>query len=428
MNIWWVLLGAACGSIAGSFWLLLNYLSGLSAGIDGFYLIGFMASAGLLIGLIIYFLGDPGELAFVIHNIHFNKGRLPLKHNPSMFFASLFSISAGGSVGPEAPMVQLTGSLGSWFGDKLKLTGENMRTMTIAGMAAGLTALFASPIGGTLFALEILHHKYVMEYYEAVIPAFVSSCASYIIFSLITHSDFSPIWTLPVVQHIDALSFFHAMVFGLAGALAGWLFIKIFSNTKYVFEKLSVPVYIKSTIAGALLGLIAFYCPLTRFFGHDQLNYILTHEISLKDLSILFFLKIIAIAVTLSGSWKGGFIIPLFFLGACAGKLLFLLFPGIDESLAIVCCMAAINSCVTKTPLSTTILLATLTGFHPFIPILFASLTGYFLSPKIPLIETQLKEMSLGAEAADSSFPIESEENKVALNSNNPATENNKII
>jgi len=57
-----------------------------------------------------------------------------------------------------------------------------------------------------------------------------------------------------------------------------------------------------------------------------------------------------------------------------------------------VSCMAAINACVTRTPMSTTILLATLTGFGHFIPILFASLTGYFLAPRIPFIGSQLKK------------------------------------
>jgi H+/Cl- antiporter ClcA len=57
----------------------------------------------------------------------------------------------------------------------------------------------------------------------------------------------------------------------------------------------------------------------------------------------------------------------------------------------MVSCMAAINACVTRTPISTIILLSTLTGFHGLIPIMFASLTGFFLAPKAPLIASQLK-------------------------------------
>jgi hypothetical protein len=65
-------------------------------------------------------------------------------------------------------------------------------------------------------------------------------------------------------------------------------------------------------------------------------------------------------------------------------------YPGQNLALAAICCMAAINSCVTRTPISTIILLSTLTGFAYFVPIMFASLTGFFLAPKTPFIGSQL--------------------------------------
>ncbi|EMN02036.1 chloride transporter, ClC domain protein [Leptospira noguchii str. 2007001578] len=60
--------------------------------------------------------------------------------NLSMALSSILSISAGGSAGSEAPLVQITGSFGNWFAKKLRLTGEEYRSMTIAGMAAGFTS------------------------------------------------------------------------------------------------------------------------------------------------------------------------------------------------------------------------------------------------------------------------------------------------
>ena len=70
------------------------------------------------------------------------------------------------------------------------------------------------------------------------------------------------------------------------------------------------------------------------------------------------------------------------------------LIPAVDITLAIVSCMAAINACVTRTPMSTTIILGTLTGFTYFVPILFASLTSYFLAPKIPFIGSQSEKLA----------------------------------
>jgi len=140
------------------------------------------------------------------------------------------------------------------------------------------------------------------------------------------------------------------------------------------------------------LGTIAFYLPLTRYFSHYEINDLLQSELNVQFLIAILIFKILAIAITVTSGWRGGFIIPLFFCGAALGLLLHTLFPSISLSLTIVSCMAAINACVTRTPMSTTILLATLTGFTYFIPILFASLTGYFLAPRIPFIAAQMEE------------------------------------
>ncbi|MEQ8470399.1 MAG: chloride channel protein [Marinoscillum sp.] len=110
----------------------------------------------------------------------------------------------------------------------------------------------------------------------------------------------------------------------------------------------------------------------------------------------LLLFKIVAISITVTSGWRAGFIIPLFFTGAVLGLIIHQVVPSVNISLVVVSCMAAINVCVTRTPLSTTILLATLTGFTYFIPILFARLTGYFLAPKAPFISTQLKEEGSG--------------------------------
>jgi H+/Cl- antiporter ClcA len=386
----WAGLGLAGGLAASIYWHVLEMLLHWLAGFDGLLVIAIMALAGLLAGLVIHFLGDPGEMDLVVNNIHFNGGRLDAKGNPSMILSSLICISAGGSAGPEAPLVQVTGSFGTWLAKALKLKGEDVRSMTIAGMAAGFTALFGAPLGGSLFALEILHHKHVVEYYQALIPAFVSSCASYVIFILLTHIGIGPTWHFPLYSPGGVADFFWAILYGIAGAGAGWLFIWLFRFLKRNFKKLSLPIYIKTTIGGLLIGILAYYLPLTRYFSHDQLNELLNGIFTWQMLALLLVGKILAIAITVTSGWRGGFIIPLFFVGATLGMLIYQLFPGQNLSLVVVSCMAAINACVTRTPISTIILLSTLTGFHQFVPIMFASLTGFFLAPKTPLISAQL--------------------------------------
>ncbi len=105
----------------------------------------------------------------------------------------------------------------------------------------------------------------------------------------------------------------------------------------------------------------------------------------------LAFVKMLAISVTVTGGWRGGIIIPLFFTGACIGKAVAFTIPGLETELAMICTMAALNAAVTRTPVSTTLLMAKLTGLSQFTPVLFASLVGFFLAPKVPFIASQLK-------------------------------------
>lgn len=388
----WALLGLLGGIIAGIYWIVLEFITHQLGFFTGWLVIPTMAFAGLAAGLIIHFIGDPGEIDLIVNNIRFNKGKLDHKNNPSMILSSLLCVGSGGSLGPEAPLVQVTGSTGSYLGKILRLKGDELRSLSIAGMASGFTALFGAPLGGSLFSFEILHHKHAVQYYKAIIPAFVSSCFSYIIFALIIHLALGPIWDVPSYEMQDKFDFLYAVGFSILAALLGWIFIYCTKFLKVAFSKLFTPIYVKTLLGGILLGVIAYYFPLTRYFGHHEINELMLGEFSIQFLILLLFAKILAIAITVTSGWRGGFIIPLFFVGASLGLILNSIFPHINLALCVVSCMAAINACVTRTPMSTTILLATLTGFDYFIPIFFASLTGYFLAPRIPFIPSQLKK------------------------------------
>ncbi|WP_121668083.1 chloride channel protein [Mesonia aquimarina] len=388
----WAILGLFGGIIAGIYWIGLEFLTHQLVFFKGWQVIPVMAICGLLAGLVIHFIGDPGEIHLIVNNIRFNKGKLDPKNNPSMILSSLLCVASGGSLGPEAPLVQITGSTGTWLGKLLRLKGEDLRSLSIAGMASGFTALFGAPLGGSLFSLEILHYKHAVEYYKAIIPAFVASCFSYLVFALIIHLGLGPIWDLSAYEYSGIFDFGYAVLFAVVGAVFGWAFIFCTKFFKSIFEKKPIPIYIKTLIGGILLGVIAFYFPITRYFGHHEINELLSGKFPLTLLIAILIFKIIAISITVTSGWRGGFIIPLFFVGATLGLIIHQLFPSINLTLAIVSCMAAINACVTRTPMSTTILLATLTGFGHFIPILFASLTGYFLAPKLPFIGSQMEK------------------------------------
>jgi H+/Cl- antiporter ClcA len=387
----WAMVGIVCGLFAGLYWNILQLMTHALEQFEGASLLVVMPLAGLVIGLVIYYLGNPGEIAVIVDNIHFRGGRLDARKNPSMLLASLVSISAGGSAGPEAPLVQITGSFGTWVADRLKLEGEDLRSISLAAMAGGFTALFGAPLGGAMFALEILHHQHIVEYYEALLPAIVSSCASYLVFAAITKLGIAPTWHFPQ-YHLDNINDFAlAILYGIVGAMAGWIFMSIFRGCDRLFARIPGPIYVRTTIAGLGLGGFAALLPLTRYFGHHELEAVLDHQFPAIVLVTLAFAKMATISFTVTGGWRGGFIIPLFFTGACLGQAIATLIPGLNPALAMICTMAALNAAVTRTPVSTTLLLTKLTNVTPLTPILFASLVGFFLAPKVPLITSQLK-------------------------------------
>ncbi len=286
--------------------------------------------------------------------------------------------------------MQVTGSFGTWVADRLKLKGEDLRSLSLAGMAAGFTALFGAPLGGAMFALEILHHQHILEYYEALMPAIVASCASYLVFAAITHLGIAPTWHFPQYHINNIDDFALAIVYGAIGAAVGWLFIAIFRLCDRLSSHVPGPIYLRTTLAGLGLGALAWFFPLSRYFGHEELNEVITVDIAVMALIGLAFAKIAAIGLTVTGDGEVDSLFPIF-TGACVGKAIALLIPGTNSALAMICTMAALNASVTRTPISTTLLLAKLAEVGPFTPILFASLMGFFLAPKSPLIKSQLK-------------------------------------
>lgn len=101
--ILWALLGLFGGVIASIYWIVLEFLTHKLAFFQGWQVIPTMAVCGLLAGLIIHFIGDPGEIQLIVNNIRFNKGKLDPKNNPSMVLSSLLCIASGGSLGPRSP-------------------------------------------------------------------------------------------------------------------------------------------------------------------------------------------------------------------------------------------------------------------------------------------------------------------------------------
>lgn len=368
---------------------------------DPISLVTVTTTGGLLVGLCLKRFGVPGEIAAVVNNIHVENGKIPAKQTPSMIATSLVSITAGGSAGPEAPLVQIIGSTGSWLGDRLDWMKAHTRTLTFCGMSAALGAFFGAPLAGAVFALEIPHRN-GLEYYEALVPSIISAFFSFWVFSALAdhpHPLYPLEWKVPPITSELLLK---SILLGVAGALAAILFMQLFRLGRLLFQRLEKKRALLGAVGGLLLGLLAIASPSqlvssTLFWGEFQTREILLQLNTtpldaswIAPLATIAVLKMLAVSVTLNSGFRGGFIFPLFFIGGTAGAALSIAtadwFP---RPLSIVCLMAATNVGVTRTPISTTILLGTLTSLSVTPLILAASLTAFVLTNKIQLIQSQ---------------------------------------
>jgi H+/Cl- antiporter ClcA len=348
---------------------------------------------GFCVGLCLYWLGLPGEMAAVIDKIH-DAGHLDPRQTPSMILTSLISITAGGSAGPEAPLVQINGSLGSWLGQRLNVSSTTIRVLTFCGMSAALGAFFGAPIGGALFALEIPHRRSI-EYYEAIIPAVLSSLMSFAVFRFGTGLSVGGIYhfehfgTLPELTWVNLVQ---GVELGAIGAIAAIVFVIIFKTIKFLIQGIEHQPILLAVLGGLSIGLIALVFPQTLFFGEQEIQpYIIEggSALGVTTLLAIAVAKMFAISFTLHGGFRGGFIFPLFFVGSTIGLAVSLALPDFHPTIAVLCLMAAVNVGITKTPISTTVILGVLsdTAIIPIIAV--ASLTSFFLTSPVSLLKTQ---------------------------------------
>jgi chloride channel protein, CIC family len=345
---------------------------------------------GALVGICLRLMGTPGEISAVVNNIHMEGGRIDIRQTPSMVVASLLSITFGGSAGPEAPLVQVNGSLGSWLGDRLKLAPEIVRTLTFCGMGAALGAFFGSPLGGALFALEIPHRR-GLEYYEAMVPAALSATLAWLVFRSITGLSFGTLYHLHTQLEPTPRGVWIAALCGVLGAALATLFVALFRVLEHAARPLEHKPILLGALGGICIGVIAGIYPQTLFFGEIQGAELLEGGVQMGAIALLglALAKMLAVGCTLHSGFRGGFIFPLFFIGAAGGLAISAVFPIIPAPLAALCTMAAVNVAVTKTPVSTTVILVTLSGMAVLPLLVIASFVSFLLTTRVALIRTQ---------------------------------------
>ncbi|MBN2182937.1 MAG: chloride channel protein [Sedimentisphaerales bacterium] len=299
--------------------------------------------------------------------------------------ASAVSISTGGSVGREGPIVQIGAAIASTTGQLLRVRPAQLKTLVGCGVAAGIAATFNAPIAGTLFSLELIVSDFGLSSFTPILVSAVGATA----ISRHFHGNITE-FDLPVFTMVSHWEFAFYLVLGLIAGLVGFLFSRSIYRADDLMEKTKIPQWIRPVFGGLLVGLIALVYPHIMGVGYDTIRVLFDGGLTLKVMLLLVVLKIFATSATIGSGGSGGVFAPSLFIGAMLGgafgTIVNYLFPSVTASpgaYALVG-MAAVNGACTLAPLSAIIILFELTNEYGIIlPLMFTVVMATFISRKL---------------------------------------------
>jgi len=289
------------------------------------------------------------------------RGRVPIVKT----LASIATIGTGGSAGREGPIAQIGAGFGSFVATRLGLSVSTRRILLLAGMAGGVGATFRSPLGGALFAVEVLYRDPEFEH-EGLIPAIISSITAYSLFGAVT--GWEPLLATPHFRFDHPAELGLYLVLGLVCAAFGVFYVKVFYTTRDYFKALKVPAWLKPALGGLLLGLLAMAVPQVLGSGYGWVQAALYGKMALWVMLTVALAKIVATSLTISSGGSGGVFAPSLVIGAMLGgafgALAQQLFPTLtqDPQAYVLVGMAGFFAGVANAPIATLIMVSELTG------------------------------------------------------------------
>lgn len=361
---------------------------------------------GLLCGLIVFRFAPEAEghgTDGLIHAFHKNGGRIRGRVPVVKTIASILTIGTGGSAGREGPIAQIGAGFGSQLADRLGLSDRERRILVLAGAAGGVGAMFQAPLGGALFAVEVIYSSMAIEF-MAFVPCVVASVVAY--------STFNAIFGDQVAIHAGGLAFGGAaelpfyFVFAIPCAAVGFFYVWTFYGLRdKLFRRMKVPNYVKPAIGGLVLGLIALQLPHVMSGGYGWIQSAVngTSDMTIRLMLILVFAKIIATSFTISSGGSGGVFAPSLFIGAMLGGA----FGEICNSIPVVCeyapdtgafvlvGMGAFFAGVAKVPLTALIMVSEMShSYELLVPLMLVSVINVaVLSSRWTLYEEQVSSL-----------------------------------
>ncbi|OAG26883.1 chloride channel protein [Thermodesulfatator autotrophicus] len=334
---------------------------------------------GLLSGLIVYTLAPEAEghgTDAAIKAYHFEDGYIRLRVPFVKMLASAITIGSGGSAGREGPVVQISAGIGSIYAKLTKRSITERRLLLLIGMAAGLGAVFRSPIGAAMFAISVLYSEMDIESH-AVLFCLLASVTGYVLNGIVV--GWEPLFKvheIPITQW-DQYLFFASL--GICAGLVAAILPEVFYRLRDFFKVLNVPQFLKPALGGLVVGLLAVYFPQILGGGYPWIQAALDGNLPFHLMLLLIFLKMIALGLTVGSGGSGGVFAPSLFIGAMLGGILAYFFQQPPGPFVVVG-MLSVFGAAARVPLATLFMVIEMTGaFHMLGAAALSVVLSYFV-------------------------------------------------
>ena len=390
--------GAVCGLLGGLFAMAVEWATHARG--EHAFLPWLMPVAGLAIAGLYRLLRLPLSIGTdeIISTVR-TQERVPLAMAPAIFLSTVLTHLTGGSAGREGAALQLGGSIGAGMARILPLekAGEKaendaVRIFQLCGMAALFSALFGTPLAATVFVVEIIEVGRING--RALLPCLISAITA----KLVALAIGAPAEVFPLAASLAAaepLPLLKTALLGVACAIVAILFCTVMHRSSKLFRKW-IPNDFLRVVAGAAAVIVLALLLGTQDYRGGGMHVIHAALMGESVHPAAFLLKIAFTALSLGAGFKGGEIVPSFFIGACLGSTLAALI-GFPPALGAAVGIIGLFCGVTNAPLASMLLAVELFGAEYALFFGVAAAVSYALSGHVSLYHAQvLTEPKLG--------------------------------
>jgi CIC family chloride channel protein len=317
----------------------------------------------------------------VVRAFHRSAGALRARVAPVKLVASALTIGSGGAAGREGPIALIAAAVGSWYATITRRGDAERRLLLLIGAAAGLSAIFRSPIGAALFVIEVLYADMEFEA-SALLYATLAAIIAYAINGLFV--GWGALFQVPPIAGFRSpLSYGWYALLGLAAGLFATALPVVFYRTRDLFQRLPVPVFLKPAIGALLTGLLILAFPQVIAGGYGWIQQAIDGHMTLGTMAALAVAEIAALSFTVSSGGSGGVFAPSLFIGAMLGGACAAL-GNQPVAPFVVVGMAAVFAGAAHVPIATMMMVTEMTGGYTLlVPAALAVLLSYLVQTRL---------------------------------------------